>query len=482
MRRYTILTLFFFLTGLPLLAQEETPEELYDDGEYFYYREEYEEAAYLFRQVLKEEPGNGNVLYMLGMSYLNIPGQEDQAIPMLEEAVNYIAPNHRKTTFASKEAPQYAWFYLGNAYRIDNQLDKALEAYNTFRNLRNFEKHYNVKIVENEVKAVERAKIIKDAPVEITAWCLEEPINSPQDDYCGVISANEKVLIWVNSQKFYEAIMMSIKQDGKWIEPVNITSQVGSDGDLFPTGLSADGTELYLIRRGAIDSDIYYSRFDGSLWSTAVPLSGEVNSNYTEDFASVSADGTTLLLSSNRPGSLGGLDLFYSMRQPDGTWGKPVAFGEPVNTENDESYPYLSPDDQTLYFSSKGHYNMGGYDVFYSRINADRSLSLPVNIGFPINTTGDNTGFVPLKDGISGLYSRYTRDGIGNEDLWMIELVPFKNLIARSLTRLSDEDFTIELTGDDGEKITLRYDAVKDVITVVSENGSRYSVVYSKEE
>jgi len=482
MRRSFFLALLFVLPCMTVLAQEESPEDLYDDAEYFFVREEYAEAAYLFSQILKAEPENANVMFMLGSSYLKIPGQEYKAIPYFEKACSYISYNHKKNRYSEKMAPAHVWFYLGDAYRVDNQLDKAIEAYTTFTKTKNFEKNYNQRMVDEAIKSAERAKIIQDAPLNLYAYCLEEPINSGNSDYDGVISANEKVMVWINSQKFYEALMMSVKQDGKWSTPVNITPQVGSDGDLIPTGLSADGKELYLIRQSPIDNDIYYSHFDGSLWSVALPLPGEANSNFNEDFASVSADGKVLYIASDRPGSEGGLDIFVAEKQENGEWGSAVPMVGPVNTEEDETAPYMSPDGSRFYFSSKGHFNMGGYDIFYCKVNEDNTLSLPTNIGFPINTTSDNTWFIPVKDGLTALYSRYTNEGVGKEDLWMLEIVPLKNMIAKALTRLSEENFTIELTDEKGEKITLYYDAVKDIVTVESESGTKYKVVYSREE
>jgi len=483
MRRLIILYPLLFLLVLPLAAQtEETPESLYDDAEYFFFREDYEEAAYLFRTLLLKEPENANVMYMLGLSYLNIRGQEYKAIPVLEKAVMDISYKFKKNRYTEKHAPQYAWYYLGNAYRIDNQLDKALEAYDNFLAVRNFDKRYNLQMVEDEIKSVERAKIIKDAKVDIYQYCFDEPINTVESDYAGVISANEKVMVWISSQKFYDAIMMSVKQDGKWSAPVNITPQVGSDGDMSPTGLSADGSTLYMVRRTEYDADIFVSSYDGKLWSKAVPVPGEVNSNFNEEFASVSSDGNMLFISSDRPESLGGFDIFVSRKNIDGTWGTPEPLDEHVNTAVDETAPCLSPDGKLFFFSSKGHYNMGGYDIFYSEVADDGSLSTAINLGYPVNTTGDNTYFIPIKDGMTGLYSRYTNDGIGRDDLWMIEVLPFEELVAKALTRLSEENFRIELNGNNGEKIILIYDSVKDLITVTSEKGITYKVVYSRED
>jgi hypothetical protein len=102
---------------------------------------------------------------------------------------------------------------------------------------------YNIAIVDAEIKVCERAKIIKDSPLNLVKSNLGEPINSANSDYSPVLTPDESTIVYMNSQKFYEAIMYSKKIDGAWSSPVNITPQIGSDGDMRPTSLSADGKE-----------------------------------------------------------------------------------------------------------------------------------------------------------------------------------------------------------------------------------------------
>lgn len=482
--KYSLFILTFFTAcTLQLIAQDESPEELFEDGDYFFAREEYQEAAYLFGQLSRMEPDNHNVHYKLGMAYLNIEGEEEKAIEHFLKASENTSLRYRKNYYKEKDAPHHTWFFLGKAYRINNQLAEALEAYDTFMSAKNFEKHYNVRITEEEIKAVERAKIIQDASLEIYKFCFEEPLNTAGKEYNAVISANENALVWLNSQKFYEAIMMSIKQDGKWSDPVNITPQVGSDGDMIPTGLSADGTELLLIKQFEFDSDIYYSKYNGTIWSKAEPVKGNANSNFTEDHASFSPDGQTMFISSDRRGSVGGLDIWLSQKLADGSWSDPVNAGAQVNTEADETSAYLSPDGKQLIFSSKGHYNMGGYDIFQCDVRKDGTYGYAFNIGFPINTTNDNLFFIPVKDGYSGIYSMRDAQGVGGKDIWYIEIIPRDETVAKALTRLSEEDFSITIIDkSSGERIALDYDAVSDRITISSENGNQYSVIYSREQ
>ncbi len=483
MRRIIIITILSLFIPLISFAQEDTPEEIFEDGDFFFARGDYSEAAYLYRQVLRAEPENANIKYKLGMAYLNIPGEESVAIDYFLGAKENITLKYRRNRYEVKQAPYHTWFYLGNAYRINNELEEALDAYNEFKSLKNFEKKYNARLTDEEIKAVGRAKIIQDAPLDLYKLCYSETLNTTSSEYKALISANELVMVWMNSQKFYEAILMSVKQNGKWTKPINITPQVGSDGEMVPTGLSNDGMELLLVRHGALDSDIYLSKYDGTFWSKAEPIQGEINSNFTEDHASFSPDNNKIIFSSERRGSLGGLDLFYAERLADDSWGEPVNMGAGINSEFDETSAYISPDGSKLIFSSKGHYNMGGYDIFYCDIYKDGSYSDPVNMGYPINTTNDNLYFCPVRDGLSGVYAMRDEEGIGNEDIWYLEIIPFSETIAKSLTRLSDQDFSIQLINkENGEVIKLIYDAINDKININSQSGNEYGVVYSRDE
>ncbi|HER08678.1 MAG TPA: tetratricopeptide repeat protein [Bacteroides sp.] len=490
MKRLFAVIVLICAAFMPSAAQDEPAEELFYDADFFYTQEEdYEEAAYLFRQLLRKEPDNAHAKFLLGMCYLNILGEEHLAIPYFQEASEKISLNFRANRYTEKNAPHHTWFYLGEAYRINNQLDEALEALDEFQSLKEFEKKYNLRITEEARGAIERAKIIKDAPLEVRMHLYEEPINTTRNDYSGVISGNEEMMVWVRSQAFYEAVMMSTKVNGEWTVPINITPQLRSDGDLFPTGLSMDGTTLLLVKRRRSGSDIWYSQYDGLIWSPAVPLHGEVNSRWVEDHASFNPEGNRIYFSSDRRGSVGGLDIYYSRLQPDGSWGKPVNMGKEINTEKDETSAYVSPDKSRFIFSSRDHFTMGGYDIFRCERQEDGSLGKPVNIGFPINTTGDNTFYVPLGDGMSGIYSRYSVDGLGGQDLWFVQIVPENGVIRTTLPvtgipgGLSHRDFTIVVVDEQtGEEIEVHYDAGRDTFQVQSGADKNYRVTPYKQQ
>lgn len=473
--RYLFITLLATLAFLPGNAQQEIIDKQFDDAEFFFATEEYREALYIFKQLLELQPENHNFNFRAGMSCLNIEGEESNAIPYLLKATENTSLKYKERDLRETRAPHHSWFYLGNAYRINNELEKALESYRIFKDIRNFEKHYNSRIVDAEIKACERAKIITDAPVNVSFVNAGPQINKGQRNYHPVLNGIESVMFFMQSQRFYEAVMYTYKVEGNWVEPVNITPQIGSDGDMVPTGVSEDGTKLLLVRRtNSSNGDIFLSKKDGNTWSKAEKLPPPVNSARNEHHASFSPDGKSILFSSDRSGGFGGLDIWFAEIMDDGTFGKPVNAGSGVNTAGNETSPFLSKDGKTLYFASTGHFNMGGYDIFHSSKKADGNWGDVNNLGFPVNTTNDNSFYQPTGDGTTGLLSLFKRTGsYSNEDIWRIEMMPllepmpFKRI-------LFNEDFTLTITDEEtGEKITINYNRATDSMRVSSSSGRK---------
>lgn len=489
MKRQLSLSILLCLFTASLAAQ--TAEDNFYDGIYFYEEEEdYQEAQFLFKKILRDEPYNANVKYWIGMCYNNIRGEEHKGIPYFIEATHSIAPKYKKNKYTEKRAPHHSWFYLAEAYSKTNQMDEALEALNNFRELKDFGSKYNVRITDEAVEAVERAKIIKDAEINIRGMFFNEPINSPNDDYNGVVSGNGTMMVWANSKTFYEAVYMSIRQNNQWGIPILITPQIVSDGDLLPTGLSHDGNSLLMVKtdkRG--NSDIWISHFNGNVWSPAEAIEGEINSGSNEDHASFSPDGRYIYVSSDRRGGEGGLDLWISERKPDGSWGKPVNMGDQINTDKDETCAYLAPNGERLIFASRGHFNMGGYDIFRCELHEDLSWSQPTNIGYPINTTSDNTFYVPMNNGLQALYTRFSNDAIGKLDLWYVEILDAEDFVSEGLTlavdrpEISQKDFAIILVNTEtGEEIEVLYDADTDSFKALAGEKSSYKVISYKQK
>jgi len=477
--RRIIYSISLIILGINAAFSQQDSDDIYklfDDAEYFFSTGDYQEASFLFLKLTKLQPDNANFNFRTGMTFLSIPNQETKAVPYLEKAVMNTTLKYKSKDLDEKRAPHHAWFYLGNAYRINNDLDKALDSYARFKNIKDFEKKYNIRIVDSEIKVCERAKIIKDSPLNLIKTNLGTPLNSNAADYSLVLSGDESVLVFMNSQKFYEAIMFSKKIDGVWSTPVNITPQIGSDGDMRPTSLSPDGKQLILVKKDNSNSDIYTTTFDGNLWSIATPLNKNINSRSQETFASLSPDGKNLYFTSDRGESLGGLDIFVSKKQSVGDWGPAENLGSVINTDQDEETPYVSGDGKTIFFSSKGHFNMGGFDVFYAVINKNISFEESINLGYPVNTTNDDLGYFPVKDGKTGYMSLFDDNNIGKQDIFKLEILPFTAPKASNAPKF-EKSFTITLTNPDkNETIELIYDNKVDTIKVKTSSGKTYNV------
>lgn len=417
MKSFWIYPLFFLLYSLNLKSQSSevlSNKENFEEGEYFFNRGDYEEAVFYYMKLLSDQPNNSNFNFKIGESYLNIPGKEPLAVPYFEKAViNTTEKNkYKKNSFEENKAPLHAYFYLGNAYRFSNQLDKALDAYKTFVNSPFYAGNYNVTIVENEIKSCERAKIIEDNPILFDEILLENNINTSAYESMPVFSGNGKKLVFVRRLKFYDGVFCSSWNGTGWEEPVNLNSQVGSDGDLYPSSISFNGDVIYFIKSVNENKDIYVSKLQDGFWSKAEKLDKKINTLANESHASVSDDGELLFISSDRLGGHGGYDIYVSQKEGNG-WSRPKNLGKTINTSFDEVTPFSVNNGKMLFFSSKGHYNMGGLDIFYSLLEG-KKWSDPINIGSPVNNTSDNSFFQPASGG-AGFISKTTPESEGSD-------------------------------------------------------------------
>ena len=414
-----------------LFSQEANQKlrELFLDGEYFFLSEDYEEALYSYNTLFKRGyADNANINYRIGQCYLNIPGEKSKSIAYLEKAVQNLTNKYTEGSFKETKAPYDAEFYLGNAYRITNQLDKAIAEYEKYKALIDPKNIVAIKLSDSEIEACKYAKEMMKNSLTIKRTSLGRPVNTTSRDYFPAVSGDESVLVYNSSQKFYQAVFFSKKNNKKWSNPINITPEIESDGNQFVSSLSFDGSELYLRLEDKFQANIMLSKYENGKWSKSKALNKNINTKYWEGNACLTKDGSTLYFSSNRPGGSGAMDLYKSVRKPNGDWGLAVNLGNMINTEYNEDAPFITEDEKRLYFVSQGHKNMGGYDIFYSDLKEDGSLSEPVNLGYPINTTDDELFYCPVRGGKSGYVAGYLKEGFGSQDLFRIDIVPYQEV------------------------------------------------------
>jgi Tol biopolymer transport system component len=266
------------------------------------------------------------------------------------------------------------------------------------------------------------AKKLISVPVAFDEENMGELFNDDKSNFNPLISADGKSFAYMVSLKFYDAVMYSRIENGKWSAPINITPDLQSDGDFYISCLSADGNQLYLSKDDNYNSDIYVSTFNGTQWSKTVKLDKNINTKYWESHGFVSESGLQLIFASDRPGGFGGLDLYISQKV-NGNWGPAVNLGPQINTQFNEDRPFLVNNGKTLIFSSQGHQGIGGYDLFRTDLQTNGLWNKPVNMGYPINNPDNNTFFMPIGDGKTGYYSAFKEaKGFGKEDIYKITI------------------------------------------------------------
>lgn len=413
----------FILTGFfnSIKSQDTDLRELFLAAESYYLFEEFNEALPLYLRIHRHFPDNDNINFKIGVCFLNNPYEKNKSVMYLDKAIKNINPKYRENSFKETGAPLESIFYLANAYRINNQLTKARNYYNIFLT-RLDPDIYDRELVNEQLAACDAAENLMKKPIDFNMTRLSTKINTRFSDMNPAVSGDETKIAFISKLQFYDAVFYTEKVNGEWNPPRNIVPELGVDGDVYPTALSYNGTELLVYRNDDYIGNIYYSRYVNGKWSPLQKLGDNINTKYWESHASFSMDGKILYFSSNRKGGYGGLDIYKSNRQSDGSWGPAENLGPTINTKHNDDTPFITEDGDKIYFSSYGHYNMGGYDLFMSRKNADGSWAQPVNLGFPLNSTDDDQFYLPLKNGAVGYYSRYTQEGFGRHDILRYEV------------------------------------------------------------
>ena len=279
------------------------------------------------------------------------------------------------------------------------------------------------------------AKKELESPEIVNIINLGEAINSDAHEYVPLISADEELIIFTSRRqedsnvldtygKPFENVYASRNRDNRRWEPAKlIEGSVNTSGHDACVGLSPDGNTLFLFRsnENGVGGDLYESLFVNDNWTTPVRMSENINGALSiEPSASISLDGRTLYFSSNREGGFGGFDLYRVIKLPNGEWSLPLNLGAGVNTIFDDDAPFIHANGKSLYYSSKGFENMGGYDIFKSE-SKDGIFQSPTNLGYPTNSTKDDIYFTISANEQHGYYSSDKKGGYGKQDIYRID-------------------------------------------------------------
>lgn len=345
------------------------------------------------------------------------------------------ADNYRIAVGLDSSFYPFAFYYLGYSEFHSGQYQSALESYRLFLATNpKSQKLINEseKGIANSIFAIEMMK----NPVPFNPVNLGEAVNTRMNEYSPSITADGSTLIFTRElEEGGNEIFMGRRQEdfymnfrdssGNWGRAINVGKPLNTPGNEGAHTLGSGGQYMYFTACDRPDGlgrcDIYYSSFDGVRWSDPVNIGPPINTIYWETQPSVSADGKTLFFVSSRPGGFGASDIWISEKQSDGKWGEPVNAGDKINTAGDETTPFIHFDGKTLYFASNGRPNLGGFDLYFSRLGDDDAWSDPVNLGYPVNTHMDEMGLVIESNSYIAYYASTRNEG-NQKDLYWFEL------------------------------------------------------------
>lgn len=470
-----ILYIIFFLSiSITLFSQTSSNEIITTNSAY---SEDFSSAIQMYKKMILFDNENPVFKFKLGFCYLNTAGKEDSSIIYFKEA---------EECYDKKPSDELTMndirFYLGKAYSSVENFDSAIIV------LENLKKDVTDEIFMDLVKAeiilaAENIRFQKDGMI-VDIENLGNEINTSFSEHSPAISEDSSILIFTSRKKgtkseellsdgqYDENIYISKKIEGKWTSPEPIENINTSDNEAS-ISLSPDGTTLFIYKQED-KGTIYYSENVDGTWTTPIKLGKNINTRNRETHATITRDGKTLYFTSERFGGYGGLDIYVSTKQADGTWGKPKNLGEAVNSKGDEDGPFISPDGDILHFSSEGHGGYGGFDLYKSYKSEFGTWTMAENLGYPINTIEDDAFYCPI-DSTFAIYTSRKEDGFGQMDIYLL-----------SLTKPTEDSLTVMtavLTGCEA-KIPYTLINIKDnttgkrYIATPSENGKFIFIAY----
>ena len=423
------------------------------EGDAFYQKKMYLESLESFESANEINSKNALLNYKMGHAYLETQDYK-KAIHHLERSLLYNRKIEKKIHNDLEIQISYEnslLFLLGRACSMDYQWDKAIEYFSRYLEElpKNKELNYAfdiddiIRLVEFRIDNCESGKLLCKNKQALKIENLGPELNSIYHDYCPLISTDESIMYFtsrrddglgndkvVNSLYFMEDIYKVESENGVWEDVENVGLPLNSKMHDGTVGLSIDGQRLFIYKNeGRNGGEIFYSELEGYSWSEPTPLASTINTEFNETHACFSPDGNVIYFVSDRPrASYGGKDIYRAKKNRNGNWGRAWNLGRIVNSRFDEESVFMAADGKTLYFSSKGHNTMGGYDIFKTEMIGKRSWSEPENLGHPINTPGDDIYFVLSANGYNGYFSSVRKGGLGETDIYKITFVEKQEL------------------------------------------------------
>ncbi len=437
-KQISVFLLLFFLSVLcsipsdiqgqnyqALSTKNKKAEKLFREASDQYNMKEYDKALISLGKAIKTDPEFIEA-YILSGDILSDQQKIPEAVSSYRSALA-IRPDYSPNLYYILANLQYTYGYYAAA---KSDFEKYLYFERTPKNKR-----------DNSLRGITACEFALDAlknPVPFNPVSLGDSINTEEDEFVNAITADDQVLYFTrkllkrydaqNDKAYYEEdFFYSVRnQDSVWRSALNLGPPINTMWNEGALTISPDGRYLFFAgcqRPGGYGScDLYWSKRAGDQWSEPENLGPEVNSAAWESQPSFSSDGSTLYFASTRKGGKGSSDIWRTSLNPDGTWTIPINLGDSVNTPLEEQTPFIHPDNQNLYFASRGFTGMGGADLFHSRTDKNGNLGKAQNLGYPINTFADEFALILNAKGDMAYISSDKLGGKGKMDIYRFVL------------------------------------------------------------
>ena len=408
------------------------------------------------KELIAEYPNYVDPVYYLGDLYKKMTFRTSSPELKKKLIAKTISYYEQSISICPEFSGHLAYYYLGifhhkyqndlktAAYYFQDYLDKELEHPKSYKKIAtNLADEYFTKF-----------RLLKH-PVPYDPEELEG-VNTDEDEYLPMLSPDNNYLYLTRKRTtpldltqplkygndFNEYFCKSKKMYGGSFsqgrllgEPFNQFNEKISGLKLVGQGgicITPDNKEMYITLtllvpakgQGYKNTQLYYTKKRDGVWSALKPVGRNINDENNlptwEGQATISADGKMMVYSTARPSSTefsvgsetyNSMDLYVVQKMTNCMWGRPKNIGEVINTPGNEKTPFLHTDSKTLYFSSNGHPGMGGYDIFYTQMTDEGEWTKPKNIGYPINTEGDEHGLMVSLDGKFAYMSSGEKEG-----------------------------------------------------------------------
>lgn len=333
-----------------------------------------------------------------------------------------------------KFLPDY-YYYYGLSLVANNKYRFAKEQFNKYLNhpISNELKQY----ISSQIETCDNNINAKEKKIQITN--LGQNINTEGSEYSPVFPTNNEFMLYTykgtksvggkqlaNNKKdekglYFEDVYISYIDKNGHFSPGIPVDELNTNSHESVSYVSQDGNKIYLYKNLTGSGDIFFSKkLPNGKWSKPEPVKGICSSNW-EGSCYFSPDENTFYFSSDRPGGLGGRDIWKSELLDNGKFSKPVNIGPSINTASDEDTPFITSDGKYFYFSSNdSKKSIGGYDIFKSEIK-ENTFSEPLNIGKPLNTSRDDKYLVISPNGKKAYFNSDHIEGFGQQDIYEID-------------------------------------------------------------